>query len=131
MRRILLLLVVAFNASADVVLDQEQPLVEPAHGVRAVGEKLAQTVTASVSRRLVEVHVPVACGSGEVILEIFSVTASGAPRSPLFAREHRPTGVLPRLTDQPAFIGSCSMRRRASRRGIASRFRCATRPASA
>jgi hypothetical protein len=107
MRRILLLLLVAFTANADVVLDQEQLLIEPAHGGRAIGgaseQKLAQTVTAGISGRLVEVHVPVACGSGEVILEIFAVTASGAPRSPVYAREHRPAGELPRMTDPPAF----------------------------
>jgi hypothetical protein len=55
MRRILLLLLVAFTANADVVLDQEQPLIEPAHGAEARPD-----VTAGISGRLVEVHVPVA-----------------------------------------------------------------------
>ena len=107
MRRILLLLVLACTANADVVLDQEQPLIEPAHGTRALGgateQKLAQSVTAGISGRLVEVHVPVACGSGEVILEIFGVSDSGAPASPAVAREILPAAEFARLTDPPAF----------------------------
>ena len=107
MRRVLLLLVLAFTANADVVLDQEQPLIEPAAGRRAIGgpseQQLAQTVTAGISGRLVEVHVPVSCGSGEVILEIFAVSDSGAPGSPVFAREHRLAAEFSRETDPPAF----------------------------
>ena len=107
MRRILLLLVLAFTANADIVLDQQQPLIEPAHGDRAVGgdveQKLAQIVTTGISGRLVEVHVPVACGDGEVILEIVAVTGSGAPGTRVFAREDRPASEFARKTDPPAF----------------------------
>jgi hypothetical protein len=107
MRRSLLLLILAFTANADIVLDQQQPLIELAHGTRPIGgameQKLAQTVTAGVSGRLVEVHVPVACGNGEVILEIFDATDSGAPRAPAFARELRLAGEFARVTDPPAF----------------------------
>lgn len=107
MRRILLLLLFAFTANADIVLDQEQPFIEPAHSVRAIGgsveQKLAQTVTAGISGRLVEVHVPVGCGTGEVILEIVAVTGSGAPGTRVFAREDRPADEFARITDPPVF----------------------------
>jgi len=62
------------RAGAVVMLDQQQPLVrDPARDYAIGGEveqKLAQTVTAGLTGRLVEVQVPIACRSGEVILEI-------------------------------------------------------------
>lgn len=105
--RIWLFLILASTANAGIVLDQQQPLIEPAHVTRAIGgaseQQLAQTVTAGISGRLVEVHVPVACGSGEVILEISGLSASGAPGAPTFARELRPAGEFAPVADPPVF----------------------------
>ena len=109
MRRLSLVLVffLAFSANAEVVLDQEQPLIEPAHGLQAVGgtmeQKLAQTVTAGISGRLVEVHVPIACGSGEVILEIWALGTRGEPAGRPMVIEIIRAFEFPRAGDPPAF----------------------------
>lgn len=107
MRRLLPILVLAFAANAEIVLDQEQPLIEPAHGLQALGgiteQKIAQTVTAGLSGRLVEVHVPAACGNGEVILEIHRLAADGTPIGPGLALELLRAGDFARTTDPPVF----------------------------
>lgn len=65
-------------ASAALVLDQQQPIVDVAIGGLAVGgssdQVLAQTVTAAVSGKLAEVQLPVSCDQGsDLVVQVESV----------------------------------------------------------
>lgn len=71
-------------AQASLVLDQSSPTeTPPAPFTIAVGgpvsQVVSQTVTAGISGRLRAVEVPLGCASGQVILEIRDVDASGQP----------------------------------------------------
>src|SRR5262245_37770230 len=79
-------------AQASLVLDQSSPAqVPPATTTFAVGgpvnQVVSQTVTAGVSGRLRAVDVPIACESGELILEIRDVDTAGQPGTTLYYTE--------------------------------------------
>ena len=61
-------------------VDQQQPVIDTNAGGLAVGgssaQKLAQVVTAGVSANLSEIRIPIACSSGNLIVEIQGVTGA-------------------------------------------------------
>jgi hypothetical protein len=76
------LLFFANAAHAQGTVDQEQP-VTAAGPTYAVGgssdQKLAQSFTVGLEGALTEIHLPVSCSSGELIVEIQSLDSGGRP----------------------------------------------------
>ncbi len=70
-------------AQAQGVVDQEQPLTRPSEATHAVGggseQKLAQTFTVGAEGSLTEIRLPIACSSGELIVEIQLLDRRGMP----------------------------------------------------
>lgn len=99
MKKLALLLSLAFSANADVVLDQEQPVVAtyapvPIGGTR--GDLVAQVFTAGVAGRLTQVELPVGCDGGTLIVEIVNADAFGYhPSSTVRARTTVDAKLLP------------------------------------
>ena len=79
---LLALLAAPAGLRAAPVVDQQQAVIDTSVGGLVIGggsrQKLAQVVTAGLSGLLVEVRLPVACASGNLIVEIQGV-ADGTP----------------------------------------------------
>ena len=75
-------------------IDQMQPLIDTTVGGLAIGgashEKLAQTVTVGHDGHLRGVFLPIGCDSGQLIVEIRNVDASGAPGTVILVRHSFP-----------------------------------------
>lgn len=91
------LLLLAFLTNwviATPIIDQQQPVIDPGIGGITIGgggqQKLAQVVTAGISGVLTEVRLPVACASGNLVVEIQGVIPD--------SQGGRPNGVV--LTSQ-------------------------------
>ncbi len=82
--------------AAAPVLDQEAAVADPIPFTFALGgagsrQVLYQSLTVGLNGRLVELRLPIGCGSGEVILEIFNADANGLPvagESPRLTRRY-------------------------------------------
>src|SRR6266478_2181008 len=93
-----LLILHGHRVSAAPVIDQEQPVIDPSVGGVAIGgssqEKLAQVVTVGLPGLLREVRFPLACGSGDLVVEIQGVVA-GTPNGVVLTSETIPGSSLP------------------------------------
>ncbi len=88
------------------IVDQQQPVIDDSIGGLAIDpdEKLAQTVTVGVDGDLVEVDLPIACNTGDLILEIQGVAATGEPDGAVL-RAQTYSGVgLPSFFPDPPFL---------------------------
>ena len=117
-RRITPVLIAAFVASTSLfaaapVLDQSAPADPTASFTWALGgssnQLLAQTLTVGISGKLVEVRVPIGCGSGAVIVEIRDVDSStGEPGTTVLARRRYRADFFPGVvtaTFEPLRLG--------------------------
>lgn len=79
MRNLTLLLLLLFpvSAGATLIIDQQQPAFDLAYPLLEIGgpldKRLAQTFTVGIEGVMREVHLPVQCESGVLIVEIFEV----------------------------------------------------------
>src|SRR5687767_1753294 len=91
----------AGTARADQVIDQLQPLTDPAAGTLAIGggsgseQTLAQTLTAALDGELAALFLPVACASGRLVVEVRDVAGDGRPGATVLLRRRVPAGTLP------------------------------------
>lgn len=86
-------------AGADLVVDQQQPDLDPAGGTLAVGgdsgQKLAQTVMAGMTGPMTQVELPIGCASGTLIVDIVALDADGRPGARVLGSESIPAADLP------------------------------------
>ncbi len=91
-------------AESSDVIDQQQPQIDTTVGGLAIGDgsdqKLAQVVTAGTSGVLSEVRFPVACSSGDLIVEIQEVT-EGIPNGVVLTSQTIPGSSLPTFYPSP------------------------------
>ena len=98
-----------FANATPIVIDQQQPAVDLTVGGLGIGggsnseQMLAQVVTAGISGVLTEVRLPVGADSGDLIVEIESVTG-GRPNGVVLASESFPAATLPPVTLPPDFV---------------------------
>jgi hypothetical protein len=87
------------NANAQAVIDQLQPIIDGSVGGLGIGgasqQKLGQTLVAKNRGELRAVYLPVACTSGELVLEIRNVETTGKPGSIVLAYRTYPAASLP------------------------------------
>jgi hypothetical protein len=99
---ILVAALLACNASAALVTDQEQASFDATLGNWAVGgasqQKIAQSVTAGMNGPLAAVELPIACSSGTLIVEIVALDAAGRPTSRVLGSASVPAADLPPVT---------------------------------
>jgi hypothetical protein len=90
-----------------LAIDQEQPVIDINVGGLGIGgasqEKLAQVVTAGASGTLTQVRFPVACDSGDLIVQIQGVTG-GIPNGVVLASQAIPAASLPAFFPTPGFV---------------------------
>lgn len=89
-------------------IDQQQPIVETAVGAQAIGgnsqQILAQIVTPGRAGRLTEVRLPVACSSGNLIVEIRYVSSTtGEPVGTAVSAETIDGTTIPSTGGTPVF----------------------------
>ena len=91
-----LLLLATQAKAAPPVLDQQAPADPSGAFTYALGgpsaQVLYQSLTVGLSGRFAELHLPIGCESGEVILEVFNADTSGLPvagESPRLTRRFR------------------------------------------
>jgi hypothetical protein len=89
-------------------LDQQQMTVDTSVGAHAIGgtsqQILAQVVTSGRAGRLVEVRMPVACSSGNLIVEIRYVSSTtGEPVGTAVSAETIAGGTIPASGPPPVF----------------------------
>lgn len=93
-----LVLAMARPVFAAEVVDQEQLVADPERPLAIGGgseQELAQTFTVGVTGFLTQVRLPVACSSGELVMEIRTVRSDGAPSSTVLAMVRVPAASLP------------------------------------
>ncbi len=107
---LLLVLLTATRVTATPLIDQQQPVIDASVGGLAIGgvsqQKLAQIVTAGVSGVLTEVGLPVACASGDLVIEIQGA-AGGIPNGVVLTSQTVPGASLPSFFPIP---GAASLR---------------------
>lgn len=95
----------AGNAAAGLI-DQQQPSIDAGAASFRVGgptrQELAQTVTAGIGGRLVEVRLPVGCATGDLLLQIQEVSGS-VPGGRVLATESVSGSRLPATAGLPVF----------------------------
>ena len=106
----LLLLVFFFTGGrvqATPSIDQQQPVIDASEGGLSIGgasqQKLAQVVTAGVTGVLTEVRFPVACASGDLVIEIQGV-AGGIPNGAVLTSQTIPGAGLPSFFPVPGVV---------------------------
>src|SRR5262245_10914510 len=86
------------------VIDQQQPTIDATAGGVAIGgnsqQKLAQVVTQGVTGLLTEVRFPVACDSGDLVVEIQGVQAD-RPNGVVLSSQTVPGATLPAFFPSP------------------------------
>ena len=95
-------------AGATLIVDQQQPGIDPSYPPLEVGgpmdKRLAQTFTVGIEGVFQEVHLPVQCESGVLLIEIFSLDGDvpAAPSTGLWDRGLMEASSLPPM-DPPVF----------------------------
>ena len=88
---VLVSIVSVFAFAATLIIDQQQPVIDLNVGAMAIGDfthqLVAQTFTAGVTGQLRQVDLPIACDSGQLIVELQGVTASGEPNGQVLSRK--------------------------------------------
>jgi len=96
--------------NATPMIDQQQPVIVNTVGGVAIGgtyeEKLAQVVTSGISGVLTEVRFPVACSSGDLVVEIQGVNAEGQPNGVVLTSQTIPGTSLPSFFPEVASFRS-------------------------
>jgi len=86
------------------VIDQQQPTIDASVGGLAIGgnseQMLAQVVTAGISGKIAGVRFPVACESGDLVVQIQGVTA-GQPNGVVLASQTVTAASLPSFAPNP------------------------------
>ena len=107
-----LVLLAGHRVHAAPLIDQQQQVIDTSVGGLAIGgssqQKLAQVVTAGMSGVLTEVRFPVACASGNLVIEIQGVTG-GQPNGVVLASQTIPGASLPPFSPAPGGVSFRSL----------------------
>ena len=102
-RVVLFFLMSAVATAATLQVDQQQTSVNLSIGPIAIGgasnQKLAQTVTAGVTGKLLRVDLPIGCSTGELVIEIQGIAFDGKPNGDVLSRRVFRGNSLPANTD--------------------------------
>ena len=99
-------------AIAAPLIDQQQPVIDTSVWGSAIGgvsqQKLAQVVTAGISGVLTEVRFPVACASGNLVIEVQGVRG-GIPNGVVLTSQTIPGSSLPSFFPDPGVVSFRSL----------------------
>ena len=93
-------------------IDQQQPVIDATVGGAAIGgfyqQKMAQVVTQGVTGSLTEVRFPVACGTGDLVVEIQGVEAD-RPNGVVLTSQTIPGAMLPTFFPSPPTLRALAL----------------------
>lgn len=100
------------QSRADSMIDQQQPIIDTTIGGLGVGgasqQRLAQVVTQGVTGFLTEVRFPVACSSGDLVVEIQGAEAD-RPNGIVLTSQTVPGATLPTFFPSPPSFRSLAL----------------------
>lgn len=100
-----------FSHVAGAVVDQQQLVTDVVNPLAVGGpslQTLAQVVTPGVTGRLREIHLPIGCDGGDLIVEIRTVNAGGEPTTTVLHSQRFREGTFP-IEVNPAVFQSLNL----------------------